>query len=144
MDNDEMPLTPQPQSVLSAKPQEQAEDVYALGRDYKAAVRLNYQQYLWRESLGYNLHPLITQDILPTINRNTTVSAEPIQASAQAAPLLIADIACGTASWLRAIAQELSQDHPVELHGYAISLAQCPPQQWLPQTITRSILCTHA
>ncbi len=48
------------------------------------------------------------------------------------APLRIADVACGSGAWLRSVAQELPQ---AELDGYDLSLAQCPPIQWLPGNI---------
>ncbi|KAI4211439.1 MAG: hypothetical protein LQ351_005741 [Letrouitia transgressa] len=35
---------------------------YTLGKGYSASVRLNFQHYLWKEQLGYLIHPRIPQD----------------------------------------------------------------------------------
>ena len=92
-------------------------DCYSLGRDYAAATRLNGQYYMWKETLGFDVHPDIP----------TAPSETPDQP-----PIQIADVACGTAIWLRCVAQNL---HHARLDGFDISLAQCPPLQWLPQNI---------
>ena len=97
-------------------------DTYVLGRDFRSASRLNHQHYLWYETLHFNLHPTIQSIIFP--NRNGVKAAE--------TPLRIADVACGSGAWLRSMAQELAQ---AELDGYDLSLAQCPPIQWLPGSI---------
>lgn len=89
-------------------------DTYALSRDYTATSRLNYQYYLWKETLGYDLHP--------SISLADTGSAR-----------AIADVGCGTAIWLRSIAQALPNDI---FDGLDISLAQCPPVQWLPPNVS--------
>ena len=38
-------------------------DSYVLGRDYRAASRLNYEHYLWKESLGFDLHPGVLEGL---------------------------------------------------------------------------------
>ncbi|KAL8900437.1 MAG: hypothetical protein Q9192_001069 [Flavoplaca navasiana] len=91
--------------------------VYALGRDYAAATRLNAQYYMWKETLGFDVHPDI-----PTA-RSEVLDQQPIH---------IADVGCGTAIWLRSVAQSLPH---ARLDGFDISLAQCPPLPWLPQNI---------
>ena len=100
-------------------------DSYVLGRDFKSASRLNYQQYLWYETLHFNLHPTIQSNLPNSSNggyahHNATL------------PLKIADVACGSGAWLRSVAQEQPQ---AELYGFDLSLAQCPPIQWLPGNI---------
>lgn len=100
-------------------------DAYVLGRDFKSASRLNYQQYLWYETLHFNLHPTIQRNIPDSSN-------EGHDPQVAALPLRIADIACGSGAWLRSVAQELPQ---AELDGFDLSLAQCPPNQWLPSNI---------
>ncbi|KAL9074668.1 MAG: hypothetical protein Q9157_004297 [Trypethelium eluteriae] len=100
------------------------QDTYALGRDFRSASRLGHQHYLWHETLGFHLHPL-TANTLPPL--------QPSQSNEKSSPPRIADIACGSASWLRSVA--LSLPH-AQLNGYDISLAQCPPRQWLPANIT--------
>lgn len=100
-------------------------DAYVLGRDFKSASRLNYQQYLWYETLHFNLHPTVKSDIyVPSTNGHDPHLATP--------PLKIADVACGSGAWLRSVAQELPQ---AELDGFDLSLAQCPPTKWLPRNI---------
>ena len=47
-------------------------------------------------------------------------------------PIRIADIACGTGLWLYHVSQQFPH---AQLDGYDISLAQCPPQQWLSSNI---------
>ncbi|KAL9083355.1 MAG: hypothetical protein Q9165_008555 [Trypethelium subeluteriae] len=100
------------------------QDNYALGRDFRAASRLGHQHYLWHETLGFHLHPLIANALPPS---------QPSRIDEQSSQPRIADIACGSASWLRSVA--LSLPH-AQLNGYDISLAQCPPRQWLPANIT--------
>ena len=107
-------------SKTSSKP-----DAYVLGRDFKSASRLNYQQYLWYETLHFDLHPTI-QIKVPVSSTN---KYDPQTA---ASPLIIADIACGSGAWLRSVARGLPQ---AELDGFDLSLAQCPPTQWLPGNI---------
>lgn len=92
-------------------------DTYVLARDFKSASRLNYEHYLWHETVGYDLHP----EILATL-----------PSSVDQASVKIADVACGTAIWLRRVAQQLPHAH---LDGYDINLAQCPPIQWLPKNV---------
>ncbi|KAL9631339.1 MAG: hypothetical protein Q9164_005948 [Protoblastenia rupestris] len=112
---------------MNSKTSSPPQDSYILARDFRSASRLNYEHYLWKETLGYNLHPLILNSLTPTANANgTTAATTPPQP-------LIADIACGTAIWLRQVAQSLPH---TQLHGFDISLAQCPPTQWLPSQIT--------
>lgn len=86
---------------------------YVLGRNYAASSRLNYQFYLWKETLQFNLHPRI-----------------PVPGPEQ--KLCIADIATGTGIWLVDVARNFST---AQLDGFDISLTQCPPKQWLPKNI---------
>ena len=84
---------------------------YMLGRSYAAASRLNFQHYLWKESLHFNLHPSISV---------------PEGAS-------IADVATGTAIWLIDVAREYAT---ARLDGFDVNTSQAPPEQWLPSNIT--------
>ena len=84
---------------------------YMLGRSYAAASRLNFQHYLWKETLHFNLHPSISI---------------PQEAS-------VADVATGTAIWLIDVAREYPT---ARLHGFDIDTSQAPPKQWLPSNIT--------
>ncbi|KAJ2995772.1 hypothetical protein NUW58_g1178 [Xylaria curta] len=83
-------------------------DDYTLMRDCDASSRLTAQHYLWKNLLGYLLHPDI-----PTPGKGWK----------------IADIATGNGIWL----QDLAENSPpsTELHGFDISLDQVGPTPWL-------------
>ncbi len=74
---------------------------------------LNLQHYLWKDTLGFLLHPDI---VLPA---DTT--------------LKIADIGTGTGIWLFDLKSQLPPD--AQLHGFDVSDAQFPPSQWVPENI---------
>ncbi|KAL8743952.1 MAG: hypothetical protein Q9190_003748 [Brigantiaea leucoxantha] len=84
---------------------------YMLSYDHTAACRLNLQFYLWRDTLGFNIHPVIELD-------NSSC---------------VADIACGTGSWLIDVARSLPD---AQLDGFDINLAQAPHTHWLPRNIS--------
>ena len=92
------------------------EDQYVLGRGYSAASRLNYQFYLWKNTLGFNLHPSI---------------------AAPKDDARIADVATGTGIWLVDLAQEVPAT--VRMVGLDITLAQAPPKQWLPANVSMRV-----
>ena len=100
-------------------------DAYVLGRDFKSASRLNYQHYMWYETLHFNLHPTIRADTSVSSTTDTSLQAT-------TPPLRIADVACGSGAWLRSVALELPH---AEFDGFDLSLSQCPPIQWLPSNI---------
>ena len=87
-------------------------DQYVLDRGYSAASRLNYQFYLWKQTLNFNLHPST-----PTPKGDA----------------VIADVATGTCIWLLDLARELPPT--TQLEGMDITLSQAPPEQWLPPNI---------
>ncbi|MCJ1378592.1 hypothetical protein MMC17_001691 [Xylographa soralifera] len=88
---------------------------HLLGRNYIAATSLNAQHYIWNQQLGYNLHPDI---IHPKDGAK------------------IADVAAGTGMLLL----EVARDYPnAQCDGFDISLAQCPPQIWLPNNVSLSL-----
>ncbi|KAB8068890.1 hypothetical protein BDV29DRAFT_199087 [Aspergillus leporis] len=93
---------------------------YMLDRSYKAASRLNYQFYLWKESLQFNLHPSIP---LPT-NDST--------------PIRIADLATGTGIWLFDLLRDpaVSRYRSLQLDGFDVDLKNAPVGEWLPPMIT--------
>ena len=88
---------------------------YMLGGSYTATSRLNYQFYLWKESLHFNIHPSI-----PLPPRGACV----------------ADVATGTAIWLTDLAGEMPPD--AQLNGFDIDLDQAPPNAWLPPNVSLS------
>ncbi|KAI5926282.1 hypothetical protein F4810DRAFT_656256 [Camillea tinctor] len=87
-------------------------DPYALMRDCNASSRLTAQHYLWKDLLGYLIHPDI-----PT----------------RSADLKIADVATGNGIWLHDVAR--GRPMSTELHGFDISLDQVGPKAWLPANI---------
>ncbi|KAI1487269.1 hypothetical protein F5X96DRAFT_650927 [Biscogniauxia mediterranea] len=88
------------------------ENSYALMRDCNASSRLTAQHYLWKDLLGYLIHPDI-----PT----------------RSADLRIADVATGNGIWLHDVAR--GKPTSTELHGFDISLDQVGPKAWLPANI---------
>ena len=86
---------------------------YALGRGYTSSMRLNLQNYLLRQLLGYSIHPNIT-------------SSGKLPSDAK-----IADVGTGTAQWLIDVNQKLPS---AELDGFDISKEQFPV--WLPSQIS--------
>ncbi|KAL1986118.1 hypothetical protein VTN96DRAFT_7015 [Rasamsonia emersonii] len=89
------------------------QDRYILQRNYHASARLNLQTYLWRDSLGYIIHP----------------SVPPLKADAR-----VADVGTGTGIWLTQLNRELNRDS-VRLDGFDIDISQCPRQEWMPSNI---------
>lgn len=67
--------------------------------------RLDRQHALWSRNLGYDLHPSISSPVPPTAR--------------------IAEIACGTGSFLQSLSNTLPST--VAFHGYDISAALFPP-----------------
>ncbi|KAJ5731680.1 uncharacterized protein N7483_006188 [Penicillium malachiteum] len=89
-----------------------AKDPYALMRDCNANSRLTAQHYLWRDLLGFLVHPDI---------------------DTRAADLRVADVATGNGIWL----QDFARGKPTstDLHGFDISLDQVGPKAWLPANV---------
>ncbi|PYI02180.1 S-adenosyl-L-methionine-dependent methyltransferase, partial [Aspergillus sclerotiicarbonarius CBS 121057] len=91
-------------------------DPYRLGRDVIASTRLNLQHYIWKENIGYLLHPSIQ------------LSGDNIS---------IADVGTGTGIWLL----DLYRQYPnAELHGFDITSEQYPAPGFLPPNVTLSHL----
>ena len=88
---------------------------YVLSRGHTAACRLNLQSYLWKDALGFNIHPCIHLGFAPCI----------------------ADIASGTGLWLIDVARSLEG---AQLDGFDIDLTQAPHQRWLPPNISMTRL----
>ena len=85
---------------------------YVLARNHLAACRLNLQYYLWRETLGFSIHPSIPK--LP-----------------QSA--VIADVATGTGLWMLDVLREYED---LQVDGLYIHLSQAPHPERLPPNIT--------
>ncbi|KAF2491430.1 hypothetical protein BU16DRAFT_529954 [Lophium mytilinum] len=92
------------------------DDGYILQRHYAASARLNLQHHLYRQSIGYLLHPCIP------INEH----------------MKVADIACGTGIWLLDLADQL--DTNATLDGFDISADQFPHASTLPPKVRFSVL----
>ncbi|CAI7616428.1 unnamed protein product [Penicillium manginii] len=90
----------------------EAKDPYALMRDCNANSRLTAQHYLWRDLLGFLVHPDI---------------------DTRAVDLRVADVATGNGIWLHDFAH--GKPPSTDLHGFDISLDQVGPKSWLPANI---------
>ncbi|MCJ1225629.1 hypothetical protein MMC12_002278 [Toensbergia leucococca] len=97
---------------MAAK-EENPSDPYVLNRNVAATARLNLQHYIWKEEMGYLLHPSIPND-----REN----------------LRVADVGTGTGIWLLDIAHNLPAS--AQLEGLDISLDQTPPTSWLPPNVS--------
>ncbi|PQE14568.1 umta methyltransferase family protein [Rutstroemia sp. NJR-2017a WRK4] len=75
-------------------------------------ARLNLQHYLWKDGLGYLLHPSI-----PLNGPNTR----------------IADLGTGTGIWVLDLARQLPET--TQLYGFDISDAQYPHPKYLPPNV---------
>lgn len=73
---------------------------------------LALQQFIWKEALGFNIHPTIPK-LAPTAS--------------------VADVACGTTLWLIDAGREIGPAS--DLHGLDINLNQAPPSEWLPKNL---------
>ncbi|KAJ5824921.1 hypothetical protein N7447_007261 [Penicillium robsamsonii] len=94
-------------------------DTYAenMQRDSTEAQRLDEQFDLLTENIGYLLHPSVRDKMHPHAR--------------------VADIATGTAAFLR----DLAHDWPdAILHGYDISTSLYPPARTLPRNVTLHLL----
>lgn len=86
---------------------------YMLSRNCNAASRLNLQYFLWKDTLGFDLHPTISSAIG---DRN----------------IAIADVGTGTAIWPINVASE----YPLAtLKAFDIDCTQAPPTIWLPKNL---------
>jgi len=83
------------------------DDTYILGRSHASSSRLNLSHFLWKQVLGFNIHPRIPTTGTPRI----------------------ADIATGTGIWPLDVASELND---AQIEGFDISLDQCPPPYFIP------------
>ena len=106
---------------------ERSSDTYDLGRDFRAASRLDGQHCLWQETLGFHLHPTIFESLGPP--EPELLGTTHVHPSSP----IVTEVACGTAIWARQVAQRLPHAH---VEACDISLAQCPPTSWLPQNLS--------
>ncbi|PYH71899.1 class I SAM-dependent methyltransferase [Aspergillus vadensis CBS 113365] len=91
---------------------------YMLDRSYTAASRLNFQFYLWKESLQFNLHPSI--DLGP--------AGETVR---------IADLATGTAIWLCDLMRDPAMTpYTLQLDGLDVDLKNAPVLEWVAPSIS--------
>lgn len=129
----------EPREVLDTNPRQDRSihfnsidhhDEYMLASSgFNASSRLNLQHWLWKESLGFCLHPLI-----PRPSPNYRNPAEVPGDTAQGvAPFCVADIGAGTCLWLIDLARELPS--AAQLDGFDIELKQAPPAAWLPENM---------
>jgi trans-aconitate methyltransferase len=86
---------------------------YPLSRNFRSTARLNYQHFLWQETLGYLVHPDIT---LPSDS-----------------PSRIVEVACGSAIWSIRVAKAYPR---AQVDSSDLSLEQTPPTAWLPSNVS--------
>ena len=98
-------------------------------------LRLNAQHHLWKEQMGYVLHPSIPVDRsdlkIADVATGTGYSWKTVQCHQQG-------LIVSSSIWLL----ELSRQHPStnQLDGFDIDLGQCPLKQWLPSNVTMNTL----
>lgn len=140
-------------STPTIMPHDTVVDSYILPRTYLSSSRLNYQFYLWRETLPFPrlLHPCIP---LPTLWPSPPQRPDQLASPAPGRPephpyptpppaasplafgspaLHIADVATGTAIWPIQLSRNLPAS--ASLCGFDISLSQAPPRAWLPHNL---------
>ena len=88
---------------------------FALGRGYTSQLRLNFQHHLFRELLGYLIHP-------------STLSNHNLPENPK-----IADVRAGTAQWLIDVHRVLPSAH---LDGFDRTKDWYPSDAWLPEQIS--------
>ncbi|EAW21020.1 class I SAM-dependent methyltransferase [Aspergillus fischeri NRRL 181] len=93
-----------------------ASDPYRLNRNIAASTRLSLQHYIWKENMGYLLHPSID------VSRPD---------------LAIADVGTGTGIWILDLLRQLPN---AKLHGFDISSEQYPAPGFLPPNVSLSKL----
>jgi SAM-dependent methyltransferase len=94
--------------LLSRQEQPTSLDPYLLGRSYFSSSRLNLSHFLWKQVLGFNIHPHI-----PTSGFKRII-----------------DVATGTGIWPLDVASEYAD---CEVDGCDISLEQCSPKEFMPR-----------
>jgi SAM-dependent methyltransferase len=111
-------------------------DLYRLNRDILASIRLNFQHYIWKESLGYLLHPSIKLSS-PTISiadigtGTGYVSLPASQYLLKLAHKLIDPTMCSI--WLT----DPCRQYPnAQLHGFDISDDQYPASGFLESNVS--------
>ena len=87
-----------------------------------SSIRLTAQHFLWKEHLGWNLHP----DVLSNLP--------------QSRPLSVADVACGNGIWISQESRSPAYPAGTKFHGFDVSDAQVPSTVGLPENVTFSIL----
>jgi len=94
---------------------EQVKNTYVLGRTCLSSIRLTSQHFLWREQLGWRLHPDAANHLAKC------------EKNGQA---MVADVACGNGIWML---DEMSlHSERTQFHGFDISAAQFPNRKTLP------------
>ncbi|KAL8992457.1 MAG: hypothetical protein Q9188_007579 [Gyalolechia gomerana] len=85
------------------------------GARQTGSLRSAQQYYIWKNQLGFLIHPKIEINVEPD-------------------HLSIAEIGTGTGAWLLDLAKKLHA--PVQLDGFDIDISLAPPPQWLPDNVT--------
>ncbi|KAK0662964.1 hypothetical protein QBC41DRAFT_27577 [Cercophora samala] len=109
---------------------------YILDRDrsHAAASRLNLQFYLWKDSLGFNIHPTISSSLFPSSSSSSSSTKSSEVAAGSQNPVAICEVASGTGIWLIDVARSVPPS--TVLTGLDYNLAQSPPSAWLPPNVS--------
>ncbi len=97
---------------------------------------MNLQHYLWKDVIGYNLHPAIPvrndPDLrIADVGTGTGSEASPSPTEIGEETLI------GVRVWLVDLSRQLPSAH---LDGFDISDEQFPPKQWLPAKLSLQTL----
>lgn len=110
-------------------------DTYLLARGVHSSIRLTAQHLLWKDHIGWNLHP---SALSPIPASNNTGKA--ILHSSPSHPLAVADIACGNGLWLLQESQSPTYPPHTTFTGFDISPSQFPSPSTIPSSVTFTVL----
>jgi hypothetical protein len=115
-------------------------ETYVLNRGNFSSLRLTHQHFLWRDHLGWNLHPTILTSIDASASKSSAAgsntNADADDQSDSHPTLAVADVACGNGLWLMQESQ--SPDYPpgTKFYGFDISDTQFPSPATIPSNVT--------
>ena len=104
---------------------------YPLQRNWAASARLTFQHYVYRDRLGFLIHP----DIASALNLHDDGMQKPLLADTED-PVRILDLATGNGVWAVDVASHFADcRRRVEVTSLDVSNAQFPPKEICPQNV---------